>query len=177
MALLLETLALLPASKPFFTANNAVNKVNVAQDTDDPPILYRLGLDSEPSLFVPVDNLMIMQMGVIMPYCYGIADEPFRFKISWANESGAEIQEIATLIIPQTCDPLSLQTQNDPGLFVAMPYLEFQAPNRRGQVLAEMIGTPTVAQVNAPDALNDEVLPIGFWMKIQHQFAMVEAAP
>ena len=151
-----------------FTVNTAVNNVNLAL-IGNPVFSSNVAI----VYFAPGDNIIIKGVCLSLPYQFGQAkmSPPMFFQLGW-YDSGAgngnvdEVGDTGYINIP------------DPNVWYDMNvYVPYQSPNIGAASLKwglRVIGLGgEVSMINAPAALNTEVLNAQIHFRIQHTSAML----
>ncbi len=169
-AIIVDILELESAMKPTFTVNSAVAEVSVL------PVFtgsfFSKNGDGSHYYFSAADNLLLLSLGIVFPYCFGYGTTPIQASLYWDGASGTTAS-ISNTLVPLENEELSLAGSKSDGLFLQHYSLVKPAAGIKGR-LGLSISLGSASQVNVPASFPDgTVIGVGFFLKVQHQLPMV----
>ncbi len=169
-ALIVDTLALTPSVQPYFIVNSTQNEVAIFDHGSD-SVFSKNGAAAA-FYFDPADNLLLLELGIILPYCFGMGDIAFLCTLSWEKSDGSGALSISQFMIPYANQPFSLAGSKSDGLYIPHYSLSKPAAGIKAR-LKVVVANGWVSMVNVPSNFPDLTqLGVNMYLKIQHQLPM-----
>lgn len=169
-AIIVDTLALHASVQPSFIVNSTLTEVPITDHGGD-SYFSKNGLATD-YYFDPADNLLLLEMGFILPYCFGMGDIIFSSTLSWIKADASGQLQISRFMIPYANQPFFLGGSKTDGLYIPHYALSAPAPGVKAK-LKVVVGTGYVSMVNVPSVFPDLTeLRVNMYLKVQHQLPM-----
>lgn len=151
-----------------FTVDNTVNEVLVNFIAPPDDVFLNTGMTG---YFLPNDNIRVRGIWVVLPYCFCISNGGINLSITIRNTAAA------AFVLPQFG---SYGYNYIPVENVETPvdvYVNANDVTDNGAELFRLEGSVLpnevyISMVNVPDALNEEVLPVYAYARIEHNLQM-----
>lgn len=157
-------------SRPSFTVDTNVNEVALVPGDG----IGRLVDAVQSSLFQRMDSVTILEMGIFLPYQFGLGASPVIMSLSWHQESGVNVNPVNRTWIPGAC-AVSFSGGASAGQFLEYPSIASPLgwPNKAKLGLKVVAGT--VSMINVPEDLTGTFYAIP-WVRVQHNLDMLPEA-
>lgn len=164
---IVELLTVVPANRQTFTINTGVNEVGI--DVAGPN-RYVQDVNGG-TFFTRLDSALVLGVGVMLPYCYGLSTIPLYLFMTWVDDAGVGTKVAGSVFIPVASQEISLVgAAGAPGLFLPHPGLSDPTWTGRARLTAAVI-QGNVSMVNNPAALTG-ALAVVPWLRVQHTIAL-----
>ncbi len=169
-AVIVDTLEIETSLQPYFIVDSTVVGVNIL-DLSSTSVFSKNGAGVA-YYFDPADNLLLLSLGIRLPYCFGYATLPMLATLLWEKSDGSGALTIAQFVFPLANQEFSLAGSQSDGLFIPHYSLSKPAAGIKAR-LKLIVARGNVSMVNVPSVFPDLTqLGVGVFLKVQHQLPM-----
>jgi len=157
------------ATPPTFTVNTAVTEV-VATFVAAPLTYYGIFTNAAGlSEFIPNDNLEVLSMTLVLPYCFGISTAPAEFSMVWRDTAGGSyaVEEWGTVGF-QYFHGTNVEIEMNEYL----PWNPLLIAGATNSQLAVSSMVVPISMIGVPAVLDTTVQDIQIVLKVKHNFPL-----
>jgi hypothetical protein len=165
----MEILVVKTANRQTFTVSGTT-EVSVAAAGSVP---YLENSDGN-TYFQRNDSLLILGVGIQLPYSFCAGTIPFLVTLKWYKDDGATTQSIGSMYIPYSNAEIPLYGGKSPGSFARFPSIIDDTWAGKARLAVE-VTAGKVSVVNNPSALTGafSIIP---WIRVQHNLGLEASA-